>query len=175
MKYDPKNPLSDEELDKLGKEDFDGFLEYLDGMSEHKKRKKNPRVKEMKEKKQAREEEEAENFRLAEFFVRLCYNIEFLQFHGEYTRMQSFIELRDDLYKYEMIYAMTYNIESVRIPTLEELEALGRDLVLKNKPLEFEDAAWNDAKKFPKHPGLADGSIARVFWKEVKKMAMMRL
>ena len=46
MKYDPKNPLSDEELDKLGKEDFDGFLEYLDGMSE-----KNPRVKEMKEKK----------------------------------------------------------------------------------------------------------------------------
>ena len=51
MKYDPKNPLSDEELDKLGKKDFDGFLEYLDGMSEHKKRKKNPRVKEMKEKK----------------------------------------------------------------------------------------------------------------------------
>ena len=51
MKYDPKNPLSDEELDKLGKKDFDGCLEYLDGMSEHKKRKKNPRVKEMKEKK----------------------------------------------------------------------------------------------------------------------------
>ena len=51
MKYDPKNPLSDKELDKLGKEDFDGFIEYLDGMSEHKKRKKNPRVNEMKEKK----------------------------------------------------------------------------------------------------------------------------
>ena len=45
MKYDPKNPLSEQELDKLGKEDFDGFIEYLDGMSEHKKRKKNPRVK----------------------------------------------------------------------------------------------------------------------------------
>ena len=30
MKYDHNNPLSDEELDKLGKEDFDGFLEYLD-------------------------------------------------------------------------------------------------------------------------------------------------
>ena len=51
MKYDPKNPLSEQELDKLGKEDFDGFIEYLDGMSEHKKRKNNPRVKEMKEKK----------------------------------------------------------------------------------------------------------------------------
>ena len=51
MKYDPKNPLSEQELDKLGKEDFDGFIEYLDGMVEHKKRKKNPRVKEMKEKK----------------------------------------------------------------------------------------------------------------------------
>ena len=30
VKYDPNNPLSDEELDKLGKEDFDKFLEYLD-------------------------------------------------------------------------------------------------------------------------------------------------
>ena len=35
MKFDPNNPLTDEELDKLGKEDFDGFLEYLDGQSEH--------------------------------------------------------------------------------------------------------------------------------------------
>ena len=130
---------------------------------------------EMKEKKQAREKEEAENFRLAEFFVRLCYDIEFFQFHSEYTRMQSFIELRNDLYKYEMIYAMTYNIESVRIPTVEELEALGRDLVLENKPAEFEDAAWNDAKGIPDHPGLADGSIARVFLEEVKKMAMTPL
>ena len=51
MKYDPKNPLSDKELDKLGKEDFDGFLEYLDVMNEHKKRKGNKRVKEFKEKK----------------------------------------------------------------------------------------------------------------------------
>lgn len=51
MKYDPKNPLTDTELDKLGKEDFDSFLEYLDGMSDHKKRKGNPRVKEHKEQK----------------------------------------------------------------------------------------------------------------------------
>lgn len=51
MKYDPKNPLTDEQLDKLGKEDFDSFLEYLDGMNEHKKRKGNRRVKEFKEKK----------------------------------------------------------------------------------------------------------------------------
>jgi len=35
MIYDPTNPLTDEELDKLGKEDFDSFLEYLDGQSEH--------------------------------------------------------------------------------------------------------------------------------------------
>ena len=35
MKYDPNNPLTDEELDKLGKDDFDGFLEYLDGKTEH--------------------------------------------------------------------------------------------------------------------------------------------
>jgi hypothetical protein len=35
MIYDPSNPLSDEELDKLGKEDFDTFLEYLDSKSAH--------------------------------------------------------------------------------------------------------------------------------------------
>ena len=51
MKYDPHNPLTEEELNILGKENFDSFLEYLDEMAEHKKRKKNPRVKEMKEKK----------------------------------------------------------------------------------------------------------------------------
>ena len=28
--YDPNNPLSDEELDKIAEEDFDRFLEYLD-------------------------------------------------------------------------------------------------------------------------------------------------
>ena len=33
--YDPNNPLSDEELDKLGKEDFDTFLEYLDSKAEY--------------------------------------------------------------------------------------------------------------------------------------------
>ena len=38
MKYDPNNPLTDEELDKLGKDDFDGFLEYLDGKTEHMKK-----------------------------------------------------------------------------------------------------------------------------------------
>jgi uncharacterized protein YdaT len=35
MIYDPSNPLSDEELDKLGKEDFDTFLEYLDSKAAH--------------------------------------------------------------------------------------------------------------------------------------------
>jgi len=33
MIYDSNNPLSDEELDKLGKEDFDTFLEYLDSQA----------------------------------------------------------------------------------------------------------------------------------------------
>ena len=37
MKYDHSNPLSDKELDKLGKEDFDGFLEYLDGKTAYMK------------------------------------------------------------------------------------------------------------------------------------------
>ena len=37
MKFDPNNPLTEEELDKLGKEDFDGFLEYLDGKTAHMK------------------------------------------------------------------------------------------------------------------------------------------
>ena len=35
VKYDPNNPLSEEELDKLGKEDFDSFLEYLDSKAEY--------------------------------------------------------------------------------------------------------------------------------------------
>ena len=30
MKYDPNNPLSDKELDKIAEKDFDMFLEYLD-------------------------------------------------------------------------------------------------------------------------------------------------
>jgi len=38
MKYDPNNPLSDEQLDKLGNEDFDSFLEYLDSQSEYLKK-----------------------------------------------------------------------------------------------------------------------------------------
>jgi hypothetical protein len=33
IKFDPTNPLSEAELDKLGKEDFDAFLEYLDQKS----------------------------------------------------------------------------------------------------------------------------------------------
>ena len=51
MKYNPENPLTEEELDKLGNEDFDSFLEYLDGITEFKKRKGNPLVKEAKKKK----------------------------------------------------------------------------------------------------------------------------
>ena len=51
MKYDPNNPLSDKELDKLGKEDFDGFLEYLDGMQEHKQKNFKKKVQEAKKKK----------------------------------------------------------------------------------------------------------------------------
>ena len=35
MIYDPTNPLSDEELDKLGNEDFDSFLKYLDSKAEY--------------------------------------------------------------------------------------------------------------------------------------------
>ena len=35
MVYDPNNPLSDVELDKLGKDDFDKFLEYLDSKAEY--------------------------------------------------------------------------------------------------------------------------------------------
>ncbi len=35
MIYDHENPLSEEELDELGKEDFDKFLDYLDAKAEH--------------------------------------------------------------------------------------------------------------------------------------------
>ena len=38
MKYDPNNPLSEEDLDKLGEQDFDSFLEYLDGKTEYLKK-----------------------------------------------------------------------------------------------------------------------------------------
>jgi len=41
-KYDPNNPLSDEELDELGKVDFEGFLEYLDSKTAHLKSKTRP-------------------------------------------------------------------------------------------------------------------------------------
>lgn len=35
MKYDPNNPLTDEQLEELSEKDFDLFLEYLDSQSEH--------------------------------------------------------------------------------------------------------------------------------------------
>lgn len=35
MKYDSTNPLNEEELNKLGEEDFDSFLEYLDSKAEY--------------------------------------------------------------------------------------------------------------------------------------------
>ena len=37
--YDPNNPMPDDELDKLAKEDFDKFLEYLDSKTEYLKSK----------------------------------------------------------------------------------------------------------------------------------------
>lgn len=41
-KYDPDNPLSEDELDELGKVDFEGFLEYLDSKTEYLKSKTRP-------------------------------------------------------------------------------------------------------------------------------------
>jgi hypothetical protein len=38
MKYNSNNPLSEEELNKLGEEDFDSFLEYLDSKAEYLKK-----------------------------------------------------------------------------------------------------------------------------------------
>lgn len=35
MKYDPNNPLTDEQLEELAEKDFDMFLEYLDSQSEY--------------------------------------------------------------------------------------------------------------------------------------------
>ncbi len=51
MKYNPNKPLTEEEQEKLGKEDFDGFLEYLDGLQEHKQKNFKEKVKASKEKK----------------------------------------------------------------------------------------------------------------------------
>lgn len=35
MKYNPNNPLNEEELNKLGEADFDSFLEYLDSKADY--------------------------------------------------------------------------------------------------------------------------------------------
>jgi hypothetical protein len=35
MKYDPNNELTEEQLNKLGEDDFDAFLDYLDQKAEH--------------------------------------------------------------------------------------------------------------------------------------------
>ena len=35
MKYNPKNPLTDKQLDELAEKDFDLFLDYLDSQSEY--------------------------------------------------------------------------------------------------------------------------------------------
>ena len=51
MRYDPDNPLTDEQVEKLGEDDFDGFLEYIDTMQEHTQKNFKNKVKEYKEKK----------------------------------------------------------------------------------------------------------------------------
>lgn len=38
MLYDPQNPLTDEQLEELGKEDFNKVLEYLDQITAHQNR-----------------------------------------------------------------------------------------------------------------------------------------
>jgi hypothetical protein len=38
VEYDPQNPLSDEELDKMAEKDFDMFLEYLDSKTAYLKK-----------------------------------------------------------------------------------------------------------------------------------------
>jgi len=51
MKYDPNKPLTAEEVDKLGKDDFDAFLEYLDSMQEYKQKNFKEKVRAAKKKK----------------------------------------------------------------------------------------------------------------------------
>ena len=38
IKYNPKNPLTDKELDELAEKDFDLFLEYLDSKTAYLKK-----------------------------------------------------------------------------------------------------------------------------------------
>jgi hypothetical protein len=51
MKYNPNKPLTDAEMEKLGKDNFDGFLEYIDTMQEYKDKNFKNKVQEYKEKK----------------------------------------------------------------------------------------------------------------------------
>ena len=51
MKYNPNKPLTDVEMEKLGKDNFDGFLEYIDTMQEYKDKNFKNKVQEYKEKK----------------------------------------------------------------------------------------------------------------------------
>ena len=51
MKYNPNKPLTDDEVEELGQENFDGFLEYIDTMQEYKDKNFKNKVQEFKEKK----------------------------------------------------------------------------------------------------------------------------
>jgi molecular chaperone GrpE (heat shock protein) len=51
MKYNPNKPLTDDEVEKLGQDNFDGFLEYIDTMQEYKEKNFKNKVQEFKEKK----------------------------------------------------------------------------------------------------------------------------
>lgn len=42
MKYDPNNPLTDEQLDEIAGKNFDMFLSYLDSKSEYLRSKSRP-------------------------------------------------------------------------------------------------------------------------------------
>ena len=51
MKYNPNKPLTDDEVEKLGQDNFDGFLEYIDTMQEYKDKNFKNKVQQFKEKK----------------------------------------------------------------------------------------------------------------------------
>lgn len=127
----------------------------------------------MKEKKQAMEEKRMVNTRLAQEYVSVCYEIAWLRHHKEYKRIRPLLVVRDNLH-HKITLALIMKEGWVRLPSKLEIATLGRDLVLEKKPPTFADKTWMDAKKVPPYPELDDGSIARVFWKEVKKRARTR-
>ena len=121
-------------------------------------------------KKQELAEKMAPHKRLTEDFVRVAWFTTWAWWHKQFAAEENLDKILSEIYG--EIVDLLKKKNAVRIPELKEAYHLARDLFFGDKtmPKTFQD----EAKKPPPYPRIDDGSIAKVFWTQLKQMAGTR-